>query len=103
LPTEEPVWLGLAEWTPAGAALECVRWLVAFAAPEGGGRERLWRRLAELALGEFEALLAATEGLLAAQDLEGARRVWALAQAADPGAAARSLALRTTLAPLRSR
>lgn len=103
LPVEPPVWLGLAEWTPAGAALECVRWLVRLSAPESQEALELWRRLAALAPTDFEALLAATEGLLAAEDLDGARGLWARATAASPEAAGKALALRSALAPLRSR
>jgi tetratricopeptide (TPR) repeat protein len=103
LPNEAPVWLGLTEWTPAGVALETTRWKVLGVDPASEFATGCWRRLAELAPQDFEALLAATEGLLAGQDPEGARATWRLAQSADPGAAGKALALRAALAPLRSR
>jgi tetratricopeptide (TPR) repeat protein len=103
LPSEAPVWLGLTEWTPAGVALETTRWKVLGVDPASEFATGCWRRLAELAPHDFEALVAATEGLLAGQDLEGARALWKLAQSADPGAAGKALALRAALAPLRTR
>ncbi|MFM8979692.1 MAG: hypothetical protein ACKOSS_04425 [Planctomycetia bacterium] len=107
LPQEAPMWLGLAPFTPSGAALEATRWLVSGPDPASDARRTevraLWRQLAAVAGGDVEVLLAAAAELEALGDLAAARAALERASALDPGGVERALQSQPRLEALRAR
>jgi hypothetical protein len=83
LPDAPGVWFMLNAWRLEDVFIEAVSWMVA-GLPEGSPQApSLWKRLVEHCPRHPPALLAATEGLLAAGDTEGARNGWARLRARD--------------------
>lgn len=107
LPPEAPLWLGLAPFTPAGAALEATRWLLsgpqAAAAAQGGEARSLWVQLAAVAGRDVDVLLVAATELEALGDAAAARAALEAARAADAGTVAQALESQPRLKALLAR
>lgn len=95
-----PVWFMLAEWRVEDVAIEAVRWLVEGLPAGSAAAAPIWKRLPELCPRYPNALLAATEGLLAAGDTAQARAIWKRLKDADAAFAAKLAERKPDLAAL---